>query len=77
MADKPVAYRRAKCCAHCAAYKGWMLWPPGRGILPTCRRKHHRRVAQTDYCSRFRWAAQYRPPTPEKPATVGEEVSCE
>jgi len=25
-------------------------------------------------CTRFRWAEEHRPPTPEKPAAVGEEV---
>ena len=75
MADMPIAYREAHCCLYCRHYvlrrvRRFLRRASitiycsflKRDVLPTCR------------CSRFRWDAEHRPPTPRKPAAVGGEV---
>ena len=76
MADMPIAYCKAKCCAFCSAHTDHELryWAGLRKrLVPWCTRLLQ--IVDPKYrCSRFRWDAEHRPPTPEKPATVGEEV---
>jgi len=72
MAARLVRYRDAHCCRHCSgrtvreiSYWGGLK----KRLQPWCSALLQA-VADTGYCSRFRWAAQYRLPKPEKVSTV-------
>ena len=72
MAARLVRYRDAHCCRHCSgrtvreiSYWGGLK----KRLQPWCSALLQA-VADTGYCSRFRWAAGFRPPTPARPTTL-------
>jgi len=75
MADMPIAYCKAKCCLYCRSHVLRRVKRFLRRAIATVYCSILKRDVWAAYhCSRFRWDAEHRPPTPEKPATVGEEV---
>ena len=69
MAARLVRYRDAHCCRHCSGrtVREITYWAGLKKHRTGWCMVAGRAVNDTDYCSRFRWAAQHRPPTPEKP----------
>ena len=71
MAPRSRLVHAAKCCAHCRRHSILFI---KRFLRAPLRQTYCRFMGQdvtpTAYCTRFRWAAGYRPPTPERPAEV-------